>query len=315
MVVELITPMEPILSKKIITEKDWIHQIKWDGIRGITYIENGEVRIFTKKGHERTDFYPEIKETVKLLEGKQAILDGEIVIFDDEGRPSFTQVLKRERVRSRKNLAYYVKKIPIKYILFDILYFDGMDLRQKPLYERKEILIENFQKSSNITITDDFDDGNSLFEFMRKKNYEGIVSKNIHSRYVVGKKHDQWYKTKINKKMLAVICGVKWKNKTPNALLLGIYQEDQLIYIGNVSIGLKQKDLLLLKEHINDLRQERSPFINQHQKVDDITWLQPLLTCWVRFMEWTNHGSLRHPKIIGFSTQKPSEAEGKELVE
>ncbi len=315
MVLELITPMEPILSKRIITEKDWIHQIKWDGIRGITYIEDGEVRIYTKKGHERIDFYPEIEDTVKLLAGEQAVLDGEIVIFDEEGRPSFTQVLKRERVRSKANLAYYVKKYPIKYIIFDIMYLNGVDLRQKPLYERKEILLENFQKSSNITITDDFDDGHALFELMREKKYEGIVSKQIFSRYIAGKKHDKWYKTKINKKILTVICGVKFKNKFPNTLLLGIYQDGQLIFIGNASIGLKQKDLILLKENIDSLSQEQCPFTNHKPKYDDITWLQPLLTCWVRFMEWTNHDSLRHPQIIGFSTQKPLDANGKEFIE
>ena len=110
---ELIQVMEPVLAKEIHTRKDWVHQVKWDGIRGITYIDHNNFSIFTKKGRERTDFYPELKDTVKLLNGNQAILDGEIVVFDLENRPSFQKVLTRERIRVKENLPRYLQNYPV----------------------------------------------------------------------------------------------------------------------------------------------------------------------------------------------------------
>lgn len=308
-----IKPMEPIIRDSIIEGQEWIHQIKWDGIRGITYIDDRDVKIYTKNGNERTLFYPELEELPKLLRGTEATLDGEMVIFDQNQRPSFSHVLVRERVRNLSRISYYSKKYPIKYIIFDILSFNGKDLRDIPLGERNNVLNNNFEKSSNITITDSFEDGSSLYELMKEKNYEGIVSKNINSKYVEGKNHSFWFKTKINKKMLAIICGIKWKQNFPQSILLGLYRENQLYYIGSARIGLKSNDLHLIKQYASELQINNSPCINNKDK-KAITWFKPALTCWVSFMEWTNQDSLRHPKIIGFSKEKPEEADGSEYT-
>lgn len=309
---ELIEVMEPVPSQQIVSEKGWLHQIKWDGIRGISYIENAKLRVFTKNGNERTDFYPELMETLTLLKVKQAVLDGEIVVFDGD-KPSFSHILVRERVRSKANLNYYLKKYPAKYIVFDILFCNGKDLRKTALNERKAILLDNLKQSSIIAITDDFVDGNALFALMKKKNYEGIVSKKENSLYLAGKKHNLWFKTKVTKKILAVIGGLTWKNNYPNSLMLGIYHEDKLYYIGKASSGLKQSDFRLLKEYGESFKLDKSPFINLGTG-KNTSWLKPVLTCWVSFLEWTSNGSLRHPKILGFSSQDPQEADGKEYV-
>ncbi len=305
----MIYPMEPILSNNIISDKNWIHQIKWDGIRGISYIQDNQLRIFTKKGNERTDFYPELHETVKLLKGKQAVLDGEIVVFDRENKPSFSHILVREKIRSKKNLKHYISKYPVNYIIFDILYYNNEDLRNLPLKNRKEILVDVLAKSKIITITDDFNDGEALFNLMKEKNYEGIVSKNLNSKYISGKKHDDWFKTKISKKILTVIGGINLKDDYPKSLMVGIYKDDKLIYIGDVSLGLKSSDLQLIKKYSQNLYINESLFTNLKTK-RNVIWFEPLLTCWVNFMDWTNKGSLRHPKIIGFSKRKPKEADG-----
>lgn len=310
----LIKPMEPILSNKIRDNKDWIHQIKWDGIRGITYIQNNSLKIFTKRGIERTPFYPELSELVNLLNCNQAILDGEIVVFDKYKRPSFSDVLVRERVRKEQNLNHYIYKYPITYIVFDILSYNGKDLREIPFKNRKEILNSKFIKSSNITVTDDFSDGEALFELMKEKNYEGIVSKNINSNYIEGKKHDKWFKIKISKKMLCVIGGISIKNNFPSSLMLGIYKNSNLIYIGNASSGLTAKELQLLKNNTAHLAINKSPFSNINKTDANTIWLNPKLTCWVNFIEWTNKNSLRHPKILGFSNTNPLEVNGKEFT-
>lgn len=310
---ELIKPMEPILSSEIVSSDEFIHQIKWDGIRGITYINDGKHKIYTKNGNERTGFYPELKDLTLLFKGKSGVLDGEIIVLDENLRPSFNLSLNRERVRTESRINFYSKKYPVKYILFDLLYLDGKDLRSYPLEERTSFLNRIVNKSSSITITDSFDNGHRLFELMKEKNYEGIVSKNKYSKYIAGKKHDQWFKTKILKKMLVVICGIKFKNSVIKSLLLGIYNDDSILYIGNASIGLTQGDLTLLKEYISVISIDKSSFVNL-TKEKDVIWLKPILTCWVSFLEWTNKNSLRHPKIIGFSSEIPTNANGREYT-
>lgn len=311
---EMIKPMEPILSAKVVNDKHFIHQIKWDGIRGLTYIDNSMIRLYTKKGYERTKFYPELLELNTLVKGTSAILDGELIILDDEMRPSFNLILYRERVRTKSKINYYSTKYPVKYILFDILHLDGKDLRNYPLEERISLLNETINKSRNITITDSFDDGEQLLKLMKRKNFEGIVSKNRYSKYIEGKKHNDWFKTKIFKKMLALVCGIKFNNnKTVKSLLLGIYNGDSIIYIGNSTGSLTQKDIQVLMDNISLISTKENPFINVI-KEKDIIFLKPIITCWVSFLEWTNNNTLRHPHIIGFSSEKPTNANGKEFT-
>ncbi|UWG96122.1 ATP-dependent DNA ligase [Dehalobacter sp. DCM] len=310
---ELLEVMEPVLSPNIAKGDEWLHQIKWDGIRGITYIENGNAHIYTKSGRERSAFYPELSGITRQLNGHQAVVDGELVVFDPHNKPAFNLIMKREHLRNSTRLEHYLKYYPVRYILFDLLYLDGKDLRRYPLQERKQNLVRYLSVSPEVGITDDFNDGHALFELMKSKNFEGIVSKKKNSLYVSGKKHTDWFKTKINKKILAVIGGLSLKDHFPNSLLLGYYQENRLIYIGSASIGLTQNDLQLLKKTAVDLAQDQTPFSNLIARKDAI-WFRPILTCWVSFLEWTETGGLRHPKIIGFSDLSPTAAQGKEYI-
>jgi bifunctional non-homologous end joining protein LigD len=313
----LLQPMEPIPSSMVTTEKGWIHQVKWDGIRGISYIEKNSLRVFTKKGRERTDFYPEVKQCLRLLKVKQAILDGELVVLGDSGVPSFNRVLTRERIRTLTKLAYYSRNYPVNYIIFDLLYLNNQDLRGLPLSERSSILRDILKPDEHIFLTDDYLDGQKLYEMMKERSMEGIVSKRLSSLYQGGKKHNDWLKIKINRKMLTVIGGIILKNNYPNSLLLGIYNDENLVYVGRASLGLSQANILDLYNHITKYKtnttQEKSPFIDATNESKTV-WLRPALTCWVQFLEWTEGGVLRHPKIIGFSEQNPKEAVGKEYI-
>ncbi|MFV9510660.1 non-homologous end-joining DNA ligase [Tepidibacillus sp. LV47] len=311
---EWIKPMEPILRSDIPSGDTWIHQIKWDGIRGLTYIGQTGLRLYTKKGKERTEIYPEIQQLLKLVKANSVVLDGEMIILNDENKPSFELLLKRERVQTKEKVSFYSKKYPIKYILFDILYLNGENLTKKPLSERKDLLLKFVDQNENIAITEDFKDGMMLFELMREKEWEGIVSKHINSPYTGGKNHKDWYKIKLQRKMLVVVGGVQWKYELPNSLLLGIYRNGRLLFIGKASIGLKQLDLQILKEFVPKLKQTDSPFYQITAKINDVTWLKPTLTCWVQFFDWTHEGQLRHPKILGFSPYLPKQAIGKEYV-
>ncbi len=308
-----IPPMEPILTDRLIEGDAFTHQIKWDGIRGLVYLQQGETRIFTKSGRERTAYYPEINQIAACFNGEQAVLDGELVVLGEDSRPAFERSLIRERVGNLERVAYYVREHPVVYILFDILSLNGCKLTHLPLIERKRILNDHIHPIENIAVTDDYPQASELWQLMRQKNWEGIVSKRKDSPYIPGKKHDFWYKRKIQKRVLAVVCGIQWRDAFPNALILGVYKQKKLRYIGKASIGLTQKDLLVLKEHTQQLIVLKNPF-PENIFMERITWLEPRLTCWAGFMEWTTDKVMRHPKILGFSSQSPHEVDGKEWI-
>lgn len=313
-----IVPMSPILVPKVVEGKDFIHQVKWDGIRGLSYIENNAVKIYTKKGRERTPFYPELSVLPTLLKGQQAVLDGEIIILNEEQKPSFQLSLIRERVRDPKKVGYYQRKYPAQYILFDLLALNGELLTGKPLHERLALLREHLGTSSAVAITDDFGDGIALFDLMRERGWEGIVSKRITSPYRPYKDHKDWFKTKLARKILAIVAGVTLKDGFPNALILAVHREGELAYIGRASIGLTQEHFRLIKDNLPTLSvqpQELEISDMSRKEQQQIVWFSPRLTVWVGFLEWTLDGGLRHPKILGFSTLEPEKADGTEFIE
>lgn len=306
-------PMEPILLETVIKGDDWVHQVKWDGIRSLCYIEQGRTRLYTRSGRERIDWYPEVAQINKMLDCTEAVLDGELIVLDDAGRPSFYHVMSRERVKRKERLVQYKEKYPVQYMVFDILYRDGHDLRGTPLSERKAILEKALHSDGMIQVVADYQDGEALFSAMKQKGMEGIVSKRLSSRYIGGKKHREWFKTKIKKRLLCVVCGVKLKDGEIKSLVLGVYQNGQLIPVGNVSSGLSHKDRTLLTETFSQLQRKESPF-GAGIREKDVIWFQPVLTALVVYMEREPQGGLRHPVLEGFSSRKPEEAVGVEEI-
>lgn len=297
---EWMEPMEPVLSDTIMKGADWVHQIKWDGIRGLCYVEQGHIRLYTRSGRERIDWYPELAAVEKLLDCNEAVLDGELIVLDDSGRPSFHLVMARERVKRADRLKLYREKYPVYYMVFDILFRDGRDLRSLPLSDRKAILDETLHSEKTIQVVSDFTDGEALFAAMMERSMEGIVSKRLTSSYIGGKKHREWIKVKVKKRLLCAVCGVTWKAGEIRSLVLGIYQDGQLIPVGNVSSGLSDKDKALLTEALPQLRQDVSPF-GEHIREKNVIWFRPVLTASVVYMEREPQGGLRHPVLEGFT--------------
>ncbi|MDF2985689.1 MAG: dependent ligase-like proteinATP dependent ligase family protein [Eubacterium sp.] len=321
-----IPPMEPVSSPGVKQGSDFIHEIKWDGIRGMIYLGSNGLKMYTKKGNERTDFYPELDIIEAALRGRNIVLDGEIIVMDSSGKPSFHNVLVRETVKSKRNLQYYLKNYPTKYMLFDILFNEGRLLTGTPLKDRKQILEQTvapiLKNSDTVFLSKTFVDGNELYESMKQKDMEGIVSKKLNSIYLPGKKHEEWFKTKFTKKMLCIIGGIQWKGALPNSLIMGIknHESSKLLYMGKASLGLKGSDLQLLKQYKNELIQTECPFeLNSIDDMDStgtgLTWVRPAITCWISFLELSNDGHFRHPKILGFSNLPLEEADGKVLTD
>lgn len=305
--------MEPILIDYVVEGKEWIHQVKWDGIRGLCYIDNGSTRLYTRSGRERTEWYPEISGIGKNLNCVKVVLDGELIVLNEKGVPSFHHIMSRERVKRKERLSYYMEEYPVQYMVFDILYKDGQDLRAMPLCERKKILDNTLESNGIIQPVTDYRDGKALFFAMKEKKMEGIVSKHIKSRYIAGKKHRKWYKTKIKKRIFAVVCGAKLNGKEIKSLILGEYDKNELHPIGSVSAGLSEKDKLILADALPQLAQDACPF-SAPVREKEVIWFKPILTVLVNYMEREPKGALRHPVLEGFSNKEPSSANGKEEI-
>lgn len=298
----IIRCMEPVSVPKVVKAEGFIHQIKWDGIRGVSVIENGGLKLFTKKGGICTAAFPELLELPGQLKAKQAVLDGEIIVFEN-GRPSFYHVLRRSLTRSEAGVLRIASQYPARYIIFDMLFVNGEDLRGKPLSERQSMLKKHFKGTPTAAAADSFGSGEALYNLMRQKNMEGIVSKRLSSAYIPGKRHSDWFKTKVMKKLLCVVTGIQLKNTLPASLALGVYRNGELCAVGAVSSGLNQDDWAQLKYFMENEKTGRQ---------EDVVWVKPLLTCWVRFAEWTDSMTLRHPVLLGFSDRDPREATGEE---
>ncbi len=283
--------MEPVRRVDVVKGADFLHQIKWDGIRGIVGIEGGRMTIATRNGRDYTTAYPELAVLPDIIGAGQAVLDGELVVFVD-GRPSFYHVLQRSRT---KNVSALAAKHPVRYIVFDLLFLGGEDLRARPLTERQSLLADCLTPCAAVAAADSFDDGDALLDMVRRRGMEGIVSKRRTSAYLPGKKHSDWYKTKTAKKMLCVITGVSQKNGVPASLTLGVLRDGVMTPVGRVGSGVKPGDLAALAKLMRG--KER-----------------PSLVCWVKFAEWTPSGTLRHPVFLGFADHGPEAATGEEHI-
>lgn len=295
--------MEPISRPDVVHEESFIHQVKWDGIRGVVHISGGAVEIYTKKGYRCTWSYPEMQQLPGQIDAQQAILDGEMVVLKD-GKPSFKHLLGRNSTKNQAKIAQAAARYPVTYIIFDILMIDGGDLTHKALHERQSTLNAYANTSSLSIVCDNFEDGDALFTLMKQNNMEGIVSKRLSSMYTPGKKHNNWYKTKIAKKMLCVVTGAKKKNGMLSSIILSIFEDNQFVRIGSIYSGLKQSDLKLLSEFMQD---------SKIKETDETILVEPKLTCWVRYSD-RNELSLRNPVLLGFSDEAAENATGAEVV-
>ncbi|MEK8128114.1 RNA ligase family protein [Paenibacillus filicis] len=295
-----IIPFEPISTDTLPTSGDWIAQIKWDGVRMLTYFDGHEVRLINRKLNDRTPQYPELLDIKKFCSASSMIIDGEIIAFDQK-KPSFHEVMKRDSLRKSQNIDLAVHQTPVTYMLFDILMYNDKWIMDKPLSERQKILQELIAPLPHVQITQSFTDANKLFHTIKEHNMEGIVCKDLGGTYSIGGKDKRWQKKKIFRDLHAVIGGVTTRNGIVNALLLGLYDNNKLVYIGHAGTGkLSAEDWRTLTGQIEPMTIPARPFINEPERNKDAIWIEPKLTVKIQFMEWTPHGTMRHPSIQAF---------------
>ncbi|PTX59943.1 bifunctional non-homologous end joining protein LigD [Melghirimyces profundicolus] len=297
-----IIPMEPVFREDVFQSDQWLYQIKWDGVRMLAFREEKEIELYNRKGRRRTHWYPEVTEAVRRLDCRSAVLDGEIIALE-EGRPDFFRVLKRELLSDSRKLPSLIQKVPIQYIVFDLLYLDGEELTGKPLRIRLEALSHLFDNggADPLHLCDSFDDGPGLWEVTGERGWEGIVMKEREGRYHPGRKHPTWQKAKHFQSLTATAVGALYRGNVVHSLLLGMWDNDRWIYIGRAGSGLSGEERRMLTNAVPSLRRESPPVANPPKgRNPGVVWMEPLLRMEVKFLEWTPHGTLRSPVIVGF---------------
>ncbi len=296
-----IVPFEPICTEKIPSGEHWISQIKWDGVRMLLYYDGYDVNLFNRRLNNRTMQYPELAKIHEYCSAQSVILDGEIIALK-EGKPSFHQVMKRDSIRKQSSVQIVQKNVCITYMIFDILYLNGNWIIDQSLDKRQNILGKVITPNDLVQLVSNHADPKILYKAVVDHGLEGIIIKDLTSKYAIGGKDKRWQKKKVFRDLFAVAGGVTYRNGIVNALLLGLYDDEgQLWYIGHVGTGkLTQQDWRDLSRMVEDLKIPEIPFANTPSRNKEVIWIKPQLVMKVNFLEWTPHQSLRQPTIQSF---------------
>lgn len=296
------SPMLAKLSEKITENTDWLYEIKYDGYRAIAAVNKGNAELSSRNGKSFTALYRSIVQELSTIE-ESVILDGEIVIENKKNISDF-QLLQNYKLTREGILKYYV---------FDILFLNGYNVTSLSLFERKELLSLFFKKYPFMNIHNSvyyLDKGQKIFDRFVRKGYEGMIEKDSNSQYIPGKRTDSWLKIKITRMQEAVICGYTLPQKSRKyfgSLILGIYENAKLKYIGNCGTGFTDASLLELHTAFEKLKTAKCPF-EAIPKMSGTKgkpiWINPKLVCYIKFLEWTQEEHLRNPVFMGLRTDK-----------
>jgi len=293
-------PMLATIGEAPFSDPNWLFEIKWDGVRAFAWVADGALTLRSRTGQDITKRYPELAALPEAIAAREVILDGEIVALDARGHSDFERLQERMHVRApSENL---VAKTPVVYYAFDLLYYDGYDLREAPLLERKQLLQRLLHTSHRFRYSDhQLERGEELFELARENGLEGILAKRASSPYVSDRSAN-WVKLKVTKTVDAVIGG--WTAaRTPaipfGSLLLGLYQGKKLRFIGHVGSGFGEKRLDELANKLKQLEGSTCPFEAVPETNEKPTWVSPALVARVKFSGWTDEHALRHPVFVG----------------
>ncbi|MGB7575307.1 MAG: non-homologous end-joining DNA ligase, partial [Thermodesulfobacteriota bacterium] len=292
-----IKPMLATVVKKPFDHPDWIFEAKWDGYRAVAEIRDGSVSLYSRKGISfNKKFFPITEALGKLR--FDAVLDGEVVVVDEQGRPDF-QMLQHYQDSGSGHLLYYV---------FDLLYFRGHDLTGLPLLRRKEFLKKILPSTPKIRFSDHvWKEGVLFYNVAKEKGLEGIIAKHSQSVYEAGRRSRQWLKVKMQLTQEAVVAGFTEPGggrKYFGALVLGVYEGDALMFIGHVGGGFTANNLRDIRGQLDPLVQKECPFTLKPETNSPVTWVKPELVCEVALSGWTEDGVMRHPVFLRLREDK-----------
>ena len=311
-------PLEPMLATltdRTFDDPAWLFEPKWDGIRALAVCDE-KTKLFSRRGNDITDGYPELSTLHSRLVALDAILDGEIVAFDD-GKPSFQKLQQRMHVRDEHQLSTLVRSSPVVFMAFDLIYLDGVSLISEPLEVRRGLLEEIVVPDDRIQVSPATSgEGKVLYDAAVTQGLEGIVAKRIDSRYEPGRRSPAWLKIKTVMDLDAVVVG--WsegsgsRDGTLGSLALALFDEDgKLSYVGNVGTGFNRDSLADANDRLRKMTAARSPFdtatLKSNPELRKMQWVTPALVATLEYRELTKAKKLRAPAFKGFRDDKAAE--------
>lgn len=296
-------------------EDAWAFEMKWDGMRALCTIEGGRVHVLTRQGHDATSRFPELAGLGPALGGREAVLDGEIVVLDDDGRPRFERLQPRIQASSPRAIRRLAQTTPAVIMLFDVCWLDGRLLTALPYTRRRQILEQlalagpAWQTPPAIT-----GDGARAVTTARELGFEGIVMKRLDSPYLPGRRSDAWRKWKLHRRQELVVGGwLPGKGALAEhlgSLLVGFFDDaGHLRYAGRVGSGIDAATRGVLEARLGRLARRTCPFADP-PPVPEARWVTPRVVVEVAFHEWTRAGLLRAPRLVGLRPDK----EAREVV-
>ncbi len=308
---EKVRPMLATPGSLPVDDAGWAYEIKWDGVRAISFIEGGRLRMLSRNDKDLTTSFPEFRELGEFLGSRPCVLDGEIVVLGEDGIPDFGRLQHRLHLASANAVKKQSAESPATYVLFDVLHLDGHALFARSYDERRAQLEKLGLSGASFVTADSFRDvkGRDILEATREAGLEGVIAKQRGAPYVEGKRSDAWIKIKNVRTQEVVIGG--WTDGAGNragsmgALLLGVQSDDGLRYVGKVGTGFNDQD----RDSLMDLLRPATRTTNPFTPTSDIKergphFVKPEIVGEVRFGEWTQAGRLRHPVWRGLRPDK-----------
>jgi bifunctional non-homologous end joining protein LigD len=320
---ERIVPMLAGAGELPRSQQNWSFEVKWDGVRAIAYVKPGRLRLESRNLREITDGYPEVRGLLRDLGMREVVLDGEIVAFDDHGRPSFERLQRRMHVTSASAVRRLSGSMPVVYAIFDLLYLDGRNLMGLPYAQRRARLEELGLGGPAWRVPAAHPgQGTRLLEATGAQNLEGVVAKRLDSRYEPGRRSGAWVKIKHTRRQELVIAG--WlpgegrRTDRIGALLMGVYQgsgsDRHLRYAGRVGTGFTDRTLQELAAKLEPLRCDDCRLEGAPKLPANTVFVEPSLVAEIEFREWTSDGVMRAPSYKGLRDDKEAVAVTREAA-
>lgn len=299
--------------------QEWAYELKWDGVRTICYLDGERLRLQSRTGRDVTDGYPDLAELAVALKGLPAVLDGEIVAFDETGRPSFGLLQRRMNVRDAEQIRLATAEVSVHLLVFDVLWLDGTAAMALPYTGRRELLESLSIGSARASVPPVFvGDPDAALDFSHQHGLEGVVAKRLDSGYLPGRRSPDWVKTKHVRAQEVVLGG--WRpgegsRARLGALLMGIPDDaGALTFVGRVGTGLTESAIDELLSRFAEATSAANPFGASLPSTElrGARFVRPELVAEVQFSEWTLDGRLRFPIWRGLRSDKRPDQVGRE---